>query len=587
MIKKYNCGELSLKNIDESIELNGWVSKVRKLGSLIFIDLRDRYGITQLIFKSNSEFYALANSLKNEYVLNIIGKVFERKVKNKALSTGEIEIYVDKLKIWNESKLTPFIISDETDALEDTRLMYRYLDLRRPSLQKKIILKSKFINFISNYLENKNFINTETPILTRSTPEGARDFLVPSRINKNKFFALPQSPQLFKQLLMAATFDKYYQIAKCFRDEDLRSDRQPEFLQLDLEMSFIEKHDIMKLIEDMMKKFIFNIKNIQLEQFPIIKYKDAIDKYGSDKPDIRYTIFLNNLNHIFKESSFVLFKKIIKENNFIRGIYINKIFSNSEFKKLCLIAKQNHAKTLVYIEFDAKLKCSGPINSFLTDFEKQELIKIFEIKKLGTVLIVAEEYFVASQALGAIRKEAAKMANIINENKLSFLWVIDWPMFEYDNQNKKIQSMHHPFTSPNKTDFHLLENNNIYDVKADAYDLVLNGFEIGGGSIRIHQKIIQQKIFEILGLSKQTINNQFGWFLKAFDYGLPPHGGIALGIDRIIMILTNSNSIRDTIPFPKNTNSVDLTSNAPDYVLENQLNELNIGIKNHDPKKID
>ncbi len=578
-IKKYNCGNLSLKNVNEIVELNGWVSKIRKMGGLIFIDLRDRYGITQLILNPKNKNYQKSLNIKNEYVLKIIGKVVKRQSINEKISTGKIEIIIDDLIILNKSLQTPLIISDQTDALEDTRLIYRYLDLRRPIMQNKIIIKSKVINIIHNYLEKLNFLNIETPILTKSTPEGARDFIVPSRLNKNKFFALPQSPQLFKQLLMIAGLDKYYQISKCFRDEDLRSDRQPEFLQLDIEMSFIKKEDIFSLIEGLLLKIVKNIKGISLlPNFKKMSFNKAIEDYGTDKPDIRYEFLIQTINSIFKNTKFNIFKKIISENKKIRALYIPYKFSNKNIESLKLIANQNNAKSLSWIFFDEKLNISGSISKFISNEEKNNLIKKFNIKKTGTMFLIADEYFIASRALGAIRIKATKIAQLINKNKLCFLWIIEWPLFEYNKITNEWKSMHHPFTMPIIDSLEKIDSN-LNEIKAESYDIVLNGFEIGGGSIRNHDKSVQNKIFKILKLSSDEIQKKFGWFLKAFDYGVPPHGGIALGLDRIIMILTNSNSIRDTIPFPKNSNGVDLMLDAPSKISNDQLKELNIKVK--------
>ncbi len=579
MIKRYNCNEIKLINKNEIVEIYGWVNNIRKLGSLLFIDLRDRYGITQIFLKNDNELYKKALVIKNEYVLHVIGIVTERKSKNKELKTGDVEISATNIEILNKSFSLPFPIKNETTALEETRLLYRYLDLRRSCIQNQIILKSKFINFVSNFLENKNFINIETPILTKSTPEGARDFLVPSRLNKNKFYALPQSPQLFKQFLMLSGFDRYYQIAKCFRDEDLRSDRQPEFLQLDIEMSFAKKEDIMIIVENMISKFIKQYKKIDLPKFKLINYDESIDKYGTDKPDIRFNIFLKNLNFIFENTKFNIFKKIIDLNKSIRGIFVKKTFSTTELKKINLIAKQNKINDVVFLNIDKNFHFTGYVSKFLSSEEKQNLLKYFDVINSGTIIIIANDYKKASQVLGFIRNEVANMMNIINDDELSFLWVINWPMFEFNQELQKIVSTHHPFTLP--IDWKIMSNNNKTDflkLKADAYDLVLNGNEIGGGSIRIHNKELQKKVFDILKLNKNEIETQFGWFLRGFDFGMPPHGGIALGIDRIIMLLTKAKSIRDTIAFPKNNTGIDLMSNSPSNISDTKLNEIKIKV---------
>jgi len=574
MKRTHTCGQLKINDINKEVILQGWVSKIRKMGVLTFVDLRDRYGVTQLVFEDN--LLKQLDLIKNEYVIEVKGIVVERKSKNLDLITGEIEIKVKTLKIINKSEITPFEIKDKIESNEDIRLIYRYLDLRRPEMQKKIIVRSKINNIIRNFFINKDFLEIETPFFGKSTPEGARDFLVPSRLNMGKFYALPQSPQLYKQLFMISGFDRYFQIVKCFRDEDLRIDRQPEFTQLDMEMSFADSDDVMNVIEDVIKQIIKDIKKIDIKE-PIMKmsWAESFDKYGNDKPDLRFGYELSTVDDIFFKTQIPLFIK--KKDQVIRAICIDDLLNNKEIKDLTEVANQNSVETLAFLKFNNN-EWSGSIASKLNDNEKRDLLLKFQIKKTCTILFIIEEYKKASQALGAIRNHIAKIKNLLCDDDIKLVWIVDFPLFEFSTEENRYVALHNPFTMPSDDCVNTFDVNK-KDAKAKAYDIVLNGFEIGGGSQRITDPEIQKRIFNTIGLSDGQIKNEFGWFVDAYKYGAPYHSGCALGLDRICMLLSKAENIREVIAFPKNSSGIDPMTNAPTDIPDNQLKELKISIK--------
>ncbi|AGJ90704.1 aspartate--tRNA ligase [Mycoplasma putrefaciens] len=573
MKRTHTCGQLNSSNVGQEVLLQGWVRKIRKLGAMTFIDLRDRYGITQLVF--NDSFKQILANLKTEYVIQVQGIVEKRKAINSELKTGEIEIKVNDLFIINKSELTPFMIEDNITSTEDTRLAYRYLDLRRPEMQQNLILRAKLNRVIRNFLDENDFLEIETPYFAKSTPEGARDFLVPSRLNKNKFYALPQSPQLFKQLLMISGFDRYYQIVRCFRDEDLRIDRQPEFTQLDLEMSFATGEDVMQVAEALIKKILWDLKGYQIkDQLLRLAYKDAIDLYGTDKPDLRYDLKIHTLNEIFKNTQVKMFNNL--DSNYIRAIAIDKLLIKKQLEELTEQLKQFGFTSLAFVKFENN-QWSGSLASQLSETEKAQLIKEFDIKTNSTILINCGKYDKISQAMGAVRVCLAKMFDLARKDQFKVLWVVDFPLFEYSDQEQRYLAAHHPFTMPKQESLADFDTNK-KQALAYAYDLVMNGFEIGGGSQRITDPDIQKRMFNAIELSSEEIEINFGWFINAFKYGAPYHSGIAWGLDRVAMILANTNSIRDVIAFPKNSSGIDVMNNAPDYVSDNQLDELNIKI---------
>lgn len=577
MKKTHTCGELTLKNVQTKVVLEGWVAKNRRMGGIIFLDLRDREGITQIVVEPKHPQYEMINSIRNEFVIRVEGVVVERKNKNSELKTGEIEISVTTVTILSKAQTTPLIINDVTDALEDVRMKYRYLDLRRPVMQQKIMLRNHLINIIRQFLQEQKFIDIETPILNKSTPEGARDFLVPSRQSLHNFYALPQSPQLFKQLLMLAGFDKYFQIAKCFRDEDLRSDRQPEFTQLDLEMSFVEREDIFALVEALFKVVMAEVMNVKIKTpFMQMNYDDAIEKYGTDKPDTSYDLQLFDATTIFAQTTFSIFANALQNNLSLKGIFIPHLVTKKQVEELTRIAQQNKAKGLAWVKQENN-GWEGLVAKFISDAEKTALLKISN-NQTGTFFFVSDGKSVTCQALGAVRVELAKMFVLIPPNEYHFLWIVNWPLYEWSNEKNRYEAAHHPFTAPTTEYLNNFEQN-LVTARANAYDLVLNGYEIGGGSIRIYQSEIQQKMFQSLQLSAKEIESKFGWFLNAFNYGVPPHGGIAFGLDRLAMILTNSDSIRDVIAFPKNASGSDPMTEAPSSVDSKQLDELGIKLK--------
>ena len=578
MNRTHHNGDLRLENVNEHVELVGWVAKKRNFGQLVFIDLRDRSGICQLVFdESMSE---ALKDIRNEYVLSVSGTVLQRKDANPDLKTGEIEVKVEKFEIINKAKTTPLIIADETDALEDTRLQYRYLDLRRPVMQNKLIMRHKITRSMREYLDNNDFIEIETPMLGKSTPEGARDYLVPSRVHPGSFYALPQSPQLYKQLLMIAGFERYYQFARCFRDEDLRADRQTDFTQVDIETSFLSEVEIQTMMEEMMVKLMKEVKGIDIQApFLRLSYEEAMNRYGSDKPDNRFGYELQDITEIFKNSEFKVFKDCIDNGGVIKTIVIDNFSSitRKEIDKYTELAKKNGAKGLVVLKAQDN-ELTGSARKFLSEDEVKALYDTLSLKDKDVLFIVSDQWTKTCNVLGALRNEICYKLGLKKKDEFSFLWVTDFPMFEWSEEQQRYVACHHPFTQPKEEDIPLLDTD-IAKVKANAYDIILNGYELGGGSLRIYDNDLQEKIFEILGMSEEEIHNKFGFFIDAFQYGTPPHGGLAFGLDRIAMILSESDSIRDVIAFPKNANAKCPMSKAPTPVDPAQLEELHIEIK--------
>lgn len=577
MYRTYNNGELRLDDTGKNVTLCGWVSKRRNFGSLVFIDLRDRYGITQLVFNENIA--SQISDVRNEYVLQVTGNVVERKDKNPKLVTGDIEIAVETVNIINTAITTPIIIANETDALEDTRLKYRYLDLRRPCLQNNLILRNKITLIARNYLAKHDFIEVETPILCRSTPEGARDYLVPSRISKGQFYALPQSPQLYKQLLMVGGMDRYFQIARCFRDEDLRADRQPEFSQIDIEMSFVDEEDVFNITEGLMKEIFKDIKNVDLPKFKRIPYDTCMEKYGSDKPDLRFDIALYNVSSVFENTEFQIFKSTLENNGIIQAMNVKggaDKFSRKQLDKLQEYVKVYGAKALANLKYTSD-GFSGSIHKVLSDAEKDELKNVLNIEENDIVFFIADKKKIAQTALGALRVKLGHELNLIDESSFEFLWVTDFPMFEYDENEDRYVAAHHPFTSPNLEDVDKLLTDPAH-CYSRAYDLVLNGYELLSGSIRIHDQKLQEKVFEAIGMTLEEAHEKFSWFMDAFQYGTPPHGGVGIGLERLTMILAGTDNIRDVVAFPKTASASDLMAQAPSFVDENQLKELSLDI---------
>jgi aspartyl-tRNA synthetase len=576
MNRTHHCGELSPRNLNQSVTLIGWVSKRRNFGSIVFIDLRDREGITQCVFDET-----LSESIKdvrNEYILEIKGEVILRKDANPKLSTGEIEVKVTSFTVINQAELTPMIIQDETDALEDTRLKYRYLDLRRPVMQKKLMQRAKIVRTMRNFLDDNGFIDVETPMLTKSTPEGSREYLVPSRVHEGEFYALAQSPQIFKQLLMVAGFERYYQVARCFRDEDLRADRQLDFTQIDIETSFLNENEFHQIMEDMTKDVMKKVLDLDIKTpFLKLSYKDAMDFYGSDKPDNRFGLKLNELKEVFINSEFQVFKSALEfKDASIKGIVLENgaSFTRKETDALTDVAKKNGAKGLVVLKY-LNAQLDGPASKFFSESEVNGLINALSLKENDLVLITADHWERAANSLGSVRLAIRDKLNLTSKTDFSYLWVVDFPMFEFDEDNQKYVAKHHPFTRPKTSDIKYLKENPA-EIMAHAYDLVLNGFEIAGGSLRIYDQDMQKAMFEMIGFTEQQINDRFGFFVDAFKYGTPPHGGIAFGLDRFAMVLTESDSLRDVIAFPKNASARCPLTNAPSSVDEKQLNELHI-----------
>lgn len=579
-MKITNNNNFNINNVGENVTLYGWVAKKRNLGGLIFIDLRDRSGIIQLVVKPENEFYEMAETLKSEYVIKVEGVITERESKNTNIDTGEIEVIVNNLEILNTSIELPFTITDNTTALEDTRLKYRYLDLRRNELKTKMEMRHKIMFAIREYLNDMGFWEIETPMLCKSTPEGARDYLVPSRIFNGKFYALPQSPQIFKQLLMVGGMEKYFQITKCFRDEDLRADRQPEFTQVDMEMSFVDEDDIMNIVEKMVAYIFKKVKNIDLK-LPLrrMKYDDAIEYYGSDKPDLRFDMKIQNITDIFKNTEISFFKDIIENDGIINCLVVKnraQEFSRKDIDKLTEFVKSYKAKGLAYLKIEKEV--TGSISKVISETELKELKEKLNLEENDLVLIISDKYNIVKQSLGALRIHLAKKLNLISNN-YEVLWVVDFPSFEYSEEENRYVACHHPFTAPKDSDVDKLLTDKAH-CYSKAYDIVINGYEVGGGSIRIHDQKIQEKMFEALELTEEQIQEKFGFFVEALKYGTPPHGGLALGLDRFIMVLSGTDNIKDVIAFPKSVNANDLMSGCPSVVDEDQLKKLGIKISN-------
>jgi aspartyl-tRNA synthetase len=580
MLRTHTCGELNISNINQEVELSGWVQKSRDLGGMTFIDLRDRYGITQLAFnmETNAALCEQARKLGREYVISIKGMVTERESKNKKMATGEIEIIVNGIEVLNESKTPPFTIEDNTDGGEEIRMKYRYLDLRRNPLKENLLLRNKVGFAVRSYLNNEEFMEVETPYLIKSTPEGARDFVVPSRMNPGTFYALPQSPQTFKQLLMISGYDRYYQMVKCFRDEDLRADRQPEFTQIDCEMAFVEQDDILRIFEGMTKDVFLNVKNVKLEDFPRMPYSDAMKYYGSDKPDIRFDMKFVELNDVAQNKGFNVFDSA----ELVVGICVPKSadYSRKQLDKLTDFVRkpQIGAKGLVYV------KCNedGSFKSSVDKFYSQDDLKAWA-EKMGAkagdlMLVLSGDTDHTRNALNELRLEMGERLGFRDRSVYAPLWVVDFPLLEWDADNNRWHAMHHPFTSPKPEDIHLLESEP-GKVRANAYDLVINGVEIGGGSIRIYDRDMQAKMFGLLGFSDEDAKEQFGFLMNAFEYGAPPHGGIALGFDRLVAMFGGTDSIRDYIAFPKNNSGQDVMISSPSTISDAQLEELNLKVE--------
>ena len=579
MKRSMYAGRVREEHIGQEITLKGWVSRRRDLGGLIFIDLRDREGIMQLVInpeKVSAGVMAIAESLRSEFVIEVTGQVAAREQANDKLATGAVELNVMALTVLNTAKTTPFEIKDGIEANDDTRLRYRYLDLRRPEMLENLKLRAKVTHSIRNYLDELEFIDVETPFLSKSTPEGARDYLVPSRVNKGHFYALPQSPQITKQLLMNAGFDRYYQIVKCFRDEDLRGDRQPEFTQVDLETSFLTEQEIQDITEGLIARVMKETKGIEVTlPFPRMKYDDAMALYGSDKPDTRFEMLLQDLTAVVKDVDF----KVFSEAPAVKAIVVKGAadnYSRKDIDKMTEVAKQYGAKGLAWIKVvDGEL--NGPVAKFLTSIQG-DLTSALGLEDKDLVLFVADTLEVANATLGALRGRIAKELGLIDNDKFNFLWVVDWPMFEWSEEEGRYMSAHHPFTLPQADTAHELEGD-LAKVRAIAYDIVLNGYELGGGSLRINQKELQERMFKALGFSAEEANDQFGFLLEAMDYGFPPHGGLAIGLDRFVMLLAGEENIREVIAFPKNNKATDPMTQAPSTVALKQLEELNLQVE--------
>ncbi len=582
LMKRTNmCGELRLENAGQRVTVNGWVQKRRNLGGLIFCDLRDKTGIIQIVFDKDidAEAFEMSDKLRSEFVIGVTGVVRERESKNKELETGDVEIFADGLSIYSEAETPPIYIKDDDDVNENLRLKYRFLDLRKPHMQKNLMFRHKVTKCARNFFDGEGFTDVETPMLIKPTPEGARDYVIPSRVNQGCFYALPQSPQMFKQILMVGGTDKYYQIAKCFRDEDLRADRQPEFTQIDIEMSFVDQEDIIAVQERFLTKLMKEVMNIDITTpFPRLTYKEAMERFGSDKPDTRFGFELKYLNDIVKDCGFGVFANAVAEGKDVRGINLNgcnEKFSRKEVDKLVDLIKIFGAKGLAWIKMGEKVTSS--FAKFMTEEEMQAIYDRMEAKEGDLILIVADKPKVVFDSLGFLRRELAGRMGMLDKNQYNFLWVTDFPLMEYNEEDGRYYAMHHPFTMPNPDDIQYLDTDP-GKVNALAYDIILNGVELGGGSIRIHDQALQKKMFEVLGLTDEEIKKKFGFFTDALKYGTPPHGGLAYGLDRLVMLLSGSDSIREVIAFPKNQNAVCMMSEAPGEIEKEQLDELAISV---------
>ncbi|KMY51063.1 aspartate--tRNA ligase [Peribacillus loiseleuriae] len=582
--RSYFCGEVTETAVGEQVTLKGWVQKRRDLGGLIFIDLRDRTGIVQVVFNPDvsKEALAIADKIRTEYVVDIQGKVVIRDESNvnNNIATGKIEILADSVTIINEAKTTPFAIADKTEVSEDLRLKYRYLDLRRPVMFETLKMRHQTTKSVREYLDGAGFLDIETPILTKSTPEGARDYLVPSRVHDGEFYALPQSPQLFKQMLMVSGVERYYQIARCFRDEDLRADRQPEFTQIDIETSFMSQEDIMNMAEEMMTKVMKDVKGIDITlPLPRMKYEEAMSRYGSDKPDTRFTMELIDVSELVKDSGFKVFAGAIANGGQVKALNVKAgaaDYSRKDIDALGEFAAVYGAKGLAWLKVEAD-GLKGPIAKFFTEEDQKQLSSVVEAETGDLLLFVADKKSVVADALGALRIKLGKERGLIDNSQFNFLWVTDWPLLEYDEEAGRYFAAHHPFTMPFREDLELLESDPA-SVRAQAYDLVLNGYELGGGSLRIFERNVQEKMFKVLGFSEEEANEQFGFLMEAFEYGTPPHGGIALGLDRLVMLLAGRTNLRDTIAFPKTASASDMLTQAPGVVSKAQLDELHLSL---------
>ena len=586
--RTHYCGDLRIGNVGEEVVLNGWVQKKRNLGGLVFVDLRDIRGISQILFDTNisEEAFNKAEKLGSEYVIAVKGIVRERQSKNPNMPTGDIEIEATELRVLSKSETPPIYIKDNDNVSEDLRLKYRFLDLRKPSMQNNLVLRSKVAKIVRNYLADNNFIEIETPFLIKPSPEGARDYLVPSRVNPGKFYALPQSPQLFKQLLMVSGMDRYFQIVKCFRDEDLRADRQPEFTQIDCEMSFVDEEDVMGIMEKMLQEIFKEVLDVDI-QLPIqrMTYKEAMDRFGSDKPDTRFGLEFVNISDIVKECGFGVFANAASdEKGSVRGINVKggaEAFSKKGMKKLEEHAKLYKAKGLAWIKVTEE-GIDSPIAKFFSEEEIKAILEKMGAEVGDLLLFIADKNSVVYDALGQLRLEVGRKLDLMDKNKYNLLWVTEFPLFEKDEETGRMIAMHHPFTSPLDEDVEGLTAEDKTNLRAKAYDIVLNGYELGGGSVRISNADIQKKMFDAIGISDEEANDKFGYLLEAFKYGVPPHAGLALGFDRLMMLLTGADNIREVIAFPKNQNAICPMTNAPGVADTEQLEELSIKLDVHD-----